>query len=114
MTEGPPHLDNDVDTTDTQLTLHRTLEQLDEPRRDAVARWLIAHDIDPGRVALDAPIQRDETTFSLAWREQTDEGLGVHRVFPAVTKDDHWPAPFPEELRRSAPVDHPRANVAHG
>ena len=114
MTEGPPHLDNDVDTTDTQLTLHRPLEQLDEPRRDAVARWLIAHDIDPGRVALDAPIQRDETTFSLAWRERTDEGLVVHRVFPAVTKDDHWPAPFPEELRRSAPVDHPRANVAHG
>ncbi|MAS55533.1 hypothetical protein [Nocardioides sp.] len=101
MAEATPHLDIDVDTTETQLTLRRPLELLEEHERGAVSEWLLAHRVDPARVAVGSPIQRDETTSSLSWREQTDDGLVVHRSFPPVSTGERWPAPFPAELLRT-------------
>ena len=89
--------DPGIDVTDTDLTLHRRVAELPEPQRTAVAAWLVAHDVDPDRVAVGAPVTRHEESSSLSWREPgaDGEGLLVHHVFPAVQPSDVWPAPFP-------------------
>ena len=103
MFEDPPLLadDDDVDASETDLMLHRPLREIEEPRRSAVRGWLVEHQIDPDRVAVGAPVERHESSSSVAWREENDQGLVVRRLFPAVAAADRWPAPFPDEVLSS-------------
>ena len=91
-----------VDCSVDVMTLHRPLESLPSHLRNAVAAWLIEHDIDPASVALDHPIERDSMREILTWRETSDHGVLVRTRLPAVADGSVWPAPFPVLLMRQS------------
>ena len=92
-----------VECSGDVMTLHRSVEDLPGHLRSAVVQWLTDHDIDPGSVALDHPIERDAMREILTWRETSAHGVLVRTRLPAVAQGAIWPAPFPALLRpRSA------------
>ena len=93
-------VDNDpaIEAGENSVILHRPLDELPADTGAALTEWLEQHDVDPRRVALDAPIERDEMTMSVTWREVTPEGVIMRRKYPAVSRLDGWPAPFPQDL----------------
>lgn len=90
---------NDLITcTSRSLTLERAVDELPDDLRDAVVAWLSEHDIDAQRVAVGTVVERHEESQSVSWRERTERGMVVHQSFPAVGRDELWPAPFPAVL----------------
>ncbi len=90
-TDGPG-----IEVGERFLTLHVPPSRLPAPDASILNGWLEAHGIDPDRLALDVPIERDELSASLKWRERTADGVILHHRLPAVSGDDTWPAPFPD------------------
>lgn len=91
-----------IECSSTQLTLLRPLADLPCEIAAEVIGWLRAHGLDPARVAVGRPIERNEGSVSVSWREQTVDGMRVHSTFPPVGHRAQWPAPFPATLRDRA------------
>lgn len=103
----------DVRHSESQVHLLRPLDEMSAPVKRAMTRWLWDHGITPSTVAVGLPIERDDVTHVLIWREQQPDGSVLKRWrYAAHDGEGLWPAPFPEAVR-TAPTTQSEQTSRH-
>ncbi len=110
MTDVPPGHPA-YECTDTELTLHVPLDELEPGTRLIIATWLVNHGVDLDTLVIGYPVRRRRDRSALEWRYHGAQGDLV-RTRIAPRPFGTWPEPFPTALlrghgrdRRQAPTD---------